>query len=162
TNTLGIYSTAGTLSPYQELTRSVVVVPEPVSNTILVSATPNYFGHVQRIIDVLDEQAPQVMIQCLIAEVDLTSNEEFGVEAAGQLRSSTLASPGVVGFQGLGSCGVGRSSPTANVGGLVLSASSDSFSLLIRALKAQGRIDILSRPEVMAMDNQAARINIGQ
>ena len=68
----------------------------------------------------------------------------------------------MVGFQGLGNFGVGRASPTANVGGLVLSASSDSFNLLIRALKAQGRIDILSRPQIMAMDNQAARINIGQ
>lgn len=196
TNTLGIYSTAGTLSPYQELSRSVVVVPEPVSNTILISATPNYFGHIQRIIDVLDEQPPQVMIHCLIAQVDLTSNEEFGVEVSGQspilfqrsvtaggttvnqaipgfsfnntgqstlgqLPSSTLASPGIVGFQGLGNFGVGRISPTANVGGLVLEASSNSLNILIRALRAQGRIDILSRPQIMAMDNQAARINIG-
>ena len=196
TQTLAVYSTAGSLTAYQELTRNVVVVPEPISNTILVSATPNYFGQVQRLIDQLDAQPLQVVIQCLIAQVDLNNTEEFGVELSGQspilfqrsilpggvavnsalanpgfsfnqapqgaLPSSTLAGQGIVGFQGLGNFGTGRASPTANVGGLVLSASSDSFNLLIRALKSQGRIDILSRPQIMAMDGQAARINVGQ
>src|SRR5262249_8428928 len=32
----------------------------------------------------------------------------------------------------------------------------------IRALKTQGRLDILSRPQIMTMDNQQAAINIGQ
>jgi hypothetical protein len=48
------------------------------------------------------------------------------------------------------------------VGGLVLAASSDSLSVLIRALRSQGRIDLMARPQIMTLDNQAARINIGQ
>jgi hypothetical protein len=63
----------------------------------------------------------------------------------------------------LGNLGVGRVSPTTNgVGGLIFSAQSDSFNLLIRALKAQGRVDVLSRPQVMTLDNQTAAVNIGQ
>jgi hypothetical protein len=48
------------------------------------------------------------------------------------------------------------------VGGLVLSAASDSFSLLIRALKAQGRVDVLSRPSLMLTDNQTGFFQVGQ
>src|SRR5262249_688941 len=70
--------------------------------------------------------------------------------------------PGLVGFQGLGNLGVGRSSATAGVGGFVFSASSDAFSLLIRALKTQGRIDILSRPQITTLDNQTSEIVVGQ
>lgn len=179
---------------YQQLTREVIVVPEAVSNNILVSATPRYFAEIQHIIEYLDAQQLQVVIQVLVAEVDLTNDEEFGVEwgvqspilfqrgtnAAGTITNGSIATPGfnfnstsalgnsalatpaLVGFQGLGNLGVGRASTTANVGGLVLSASSDAFNLLVRALKTQNRITILSRPQVTTLDNQTARINIGQ
>jgi hypothetical protein len=62
----------------------------------------------------------------------------------------------------LGNLGVGRVSPVNNVGGFVFSAASNTFNLLIRALKTQGRIDILSRPQIMTLDNQTAAINVGE
>ncbi|MCP6756627.1 hypothetical protein NL533_33885, partial [Klebsiella pneumoniae] len=61
-----------------------------------------------------------------------------------------------------GNLGVARVSPTSNVGGFVFSAGSDAVNVLIRALQTQGRIDILSRPQITTLDNQTARINIGQ
>jgi hypothetical protein len=79
------------------------------------------------------------------------------------LPNSTNVNPAVVGFQGLNSLGVNRVSPNvAGVGGLIFSASSNSFSLLLRALKTQGRLDVLSAPKVMTLDNQTAAVNIGQ
>src|SRR5262249_25946649 len=53
-------------------------------------------------------------------------------------------------------------SPTSGIGGFVFSAASDSFNLLIRALKTQGRIDIPNGTEVMTVDNQSAGILVGQ
>src|SRR5205823_1165726 len=41
---------------------------------------PQYFGEIKRLIERIDAQPPQVVIQVLIAEVQLTNNEEFGVE----------------------------------------------------------------------------------
>jgi hypothetical protein len=73
-----------------------------------------------------------------------------------------VAAPKTVAFQGLGNFGVLRTSPTTGVGGFVLSAASDSFNLLIRALRTQSRLDVLSRPQVMTTDNQAARVLVGQ
>jgi type II secretory pathway component GspD/PulD (secretin) len=160
-----------------------------------------------------------VVIQVLVAEVDFSSDNEFGVEiglqspvlfqrsiipssgflgtggsvnftnAAGglvppgvtvnstinpvaqpgflfnqtiPLGNNPVVSPGVVGFQGLSNLGVGRASPTSGIGGFVFSAGSDSFNILVRALQTQGRIDILSRPQLQTTDNQTATINIGQ
>src|SRR5262249_23036334 len=157
---------------------------------------------------------PQVVIQVLVAEVDLTSTEEFGVEiglqspvlfsrsiipardflgtgtvnfanATGGLvppgvtvnitinpaaqpgfdfNSVTLpvgnnpvVCPGVVGFQGLVNWGVNRVS-SAGVGGFVFSAASNTFNLLIRALKTQGRIEILSWTQIQTTDNQTALV----
>jgi hypothetical protein len=78
------------------------------------------------------------------------------------LANSFAADPGIVGFQSLGNFGTGRASTTNGLGGFVFSAANDTFTLLIRALKVQGRIDILSRPQVQVMDNQQAQINVGQ
>jgi len=178
TNSLNVYQGAQFLSAYAQLQKNVVIVAEPVSNTIMVSATAQYFAELKRIIERIDAQPPQVVIQVMIAEVQLTNNEEVGVEygvqspvlfqRGGSLNFNSTAalpssnvSPGVVAYQGLGNLGVGRAS-TLGPGGFVFSAQSDSFNLLVRALKAQGRIDILSRPHLHVTDNQTGYINVGQ
>ncbi|MBY0459055.1 MAG: hypothetical protein K2V38_17100, partial [Gemmataceae bacterium] len=178
-NSLAVYTGAAFNSAYQQLARSVVVVAEPVSNTVLVSATPEYFGEIKRIIDKIDSQPPQVVISVTIAEVQLNNTEEAGVEFGLQTpvifqRGSTLnfnttaalptgqVGTGIVGFQGLNNLGVGRVSPTQGVGGFVFSASSNTFQLLVRALRAQGRVDVLSSPKIQVTDNQTGYVQVGQ
>jgi type II secretion system protein D len=189
---LGAYTSE--LTAFQQIQREVIVVPDAVSNSLLVSATPTYFSEIQQVVDRLDAQPPQVVIEVLIGEVDLTNDDEFGVQWGGQspvlfnrsvfaggvtvnnavanpgfgfnsttpLPTNTAATPGLVGFQGISNLGVGTASQQLNVGGLVLQASSNSVNVLVRALKNQGRIDILSRPTVMTYDNQSASLNLGQ
>ena len=72
------------------------------------------------------------------------------------------STPASVGYQGLNNLGVGRISPTNGVGGFVFSAASDSFNLLVRALPVQSRLDVLSRPQIMTLDNQTSLINVGK
>ena len=70
----------GTISPFRQIENEVVVVPEPISNSLIFSATPRFFDEIQRLVEQLDAQPPQVMIEVLIAEVDLNNTDEFGVE----------------------------------------------------------------------------------
>ncbi len=178
---------------FQTLQRQFAMQAEPVSNTILVSATPQLFSKIMHLIERVDATPPQVFVQVLIADVQLTNNEEFGVEvglqsnvlfgrssiASGTGTTLTATNPGfnfnttaplpnfnttnagVVGFQGLGNLGVGRAG-TAGVGGFVFSASNDTFTLLVRALKTQGRLDVLSRPQLLLTDNQTGFFQVGQ
>ncbi len=209
----------GITSPFQQIEREVVVVPDIGSNSLIVSASPKYFEEIDRIIHQLDEQAPMVMIQVLIAEIVLGNTDEFGVELGlqdsalfdrsllGNLLTTTnttitndagggstqfeqeiiqsatntpgfnfgngsplgnsgsdssLATAGRVAAQGLASFGVNRISPDAGFSGLVLSASSDSVSMLLRALQETRRLEVLSRPQIMAMDNQEGRAFVGE
>ena len=167
---------------------------------LFYNASPEYFETVMRLIMELDVMPPQVVIQVLVAEVDITNSDEFGVEIGLQspvifnrgltvgsdnvtlnnsitqtvnpgfafnnvalpAGNTSVVNPGVVGFQGLNNLGVGRISPTNGVGGFVFSAASDSFNLLVRALSVQSRLDVLSRPQIMTLDNQIALINVGK
>gem|GEM_PF-671059 len=78
------------------------------------------------------------------------------------LGSNIAASPGRVAPQGLSNLGVGRVNGDLGFGGLVLSAGSESVNLLLRALDAHFNIDVLSRPQVRAVENHEAFIQIGQ
>jgi type II secretion system protein D len=175
------------INPFERLEREVVVVAEPVTNSLIVSATPRYFAEVQKIIDQLDARPPMVLIQVLLADVTLAGTDEFGIEMGiqssvlfdrgivgtdivgpgfrfvpSELPNNSPSSPSVIGGQGYSNFGVGRSNPTLGFGGLVLSASSESVSFLLRALRQRRRVDVLARPQVMTLDNQPAFIQVGQ
>ena len=223
TNSIAVYTTPALLPGAVNVDKQVVVVAEPITNKLLISASPGYFEEVMRIIRELDADIPQVLIQVLIAEVDLTGAEEFGIELGLQspvvfqrsvypppgytpntytttftntttansplpsgtalggltgipvsvfgfnfnqpqfpLGNDIAVTPNVIGVSGLSSLGVGRVSPTTGLGGFVLSGGNDTFNFLLRALKTQGRLDVLSRPQVMTLDNQSARVFVGQ
>ncbi|MCP4507849.1 MAG: hypothetical protein GY826_15835, partial [Fuerstiella sp.] len=66
--------------PFQQIEQEVVVVPEPVRNSLIISATPRYFEQIMELVEDLDDEPPQVMIQVILAEVDLNNFHEFGVE----------------------------------------------------------------------------------
>lgn len=78
------------------------------------------------------------------------------------LGNNIAASPGTLGSQGLSSLGVGRVNGDLGFGGLVLSASNESISILLRALQAHYKTDILSRPQIRTLDNHEALIQIGR
>ncbi len=78
------------------------------------------------------------------------------------LGNNIAASPSRVGAQSLSNFGVGRVNGDLGFGGLVLSAGSESVNVLLRALDAHFNIDVLSRPQVRAIENHEAFIQIGQ
>ena len=71
---------AGLTTPNEQLERDVVVVAEPVTNSLVLSATPKFFEEVRGIIEQLDARPPMVMIQVMIASVELGTTNEFGIE----------------------------------------------------------------------------------
>jgi type II secretion system protein D len=151
-----------TLSPDQLgsaarlLEREVTIVGDEKSNTVMVSASPRYMDRVEQMIAELDIDPPQVLVQVLIAEITLDSTDEWAVDFEGSLG---VDSADVTGQFGLGKLG----SAFLNALGVPsLSVTTSDFDLLIRALNAQGRFQVLSNPSVMAANNQPARIQVGE
>jgi type II secretion system protein D len=180
------------LTPFEQIEREVVVVPEVVSNSLIISATDRYFNEIVRIIEEIDEQPPMVLINVLIAQIAMDTTEQLGIELGLQDsllfdRSAIIENILVPGFnfnatnlnlgnsareeslrtrekaagQALSNFAVGRQDSELGYGGLVLSASSESVSVLIRALAESTRLDILSRPQIMALNNQEAFVQVG-
>jgi type II secretory pathway component GspD/PulD (secretin) len=75
--------------------------------------------------------------------------------------NNTAASPNRLGGQALSNLSVGRMNPDEGYGGLVLAAGSESLSVLLRALKANREVNILSRPTIRTVHNRKASIQMG-
>jgi general secretion pathway protein D len=173
------------VSPFEQIDREIIVVAESVSNSLIVSATPRYFDQIVKVITDLDYRPKMVMVQVLIAEVELTDNFEFGVELGLQdsllfdrglasvgfpfagaalgndLTTESFATRGNVAGQAVSSFSMGRQSAGLGYGGMVLSAANESVNVMVRALQDAGRINILSRPQIMTLDNQEAYVQVG-
>ncbi|RLT12272.1 MAG: hypothetical protein DWI21_01135 [Planctomycetota bacterium] len=191
---LATQANQGLVGNFEQFEREVIVVAEANSNSLLISATPRYYEDILKIVEKIDMDQQQVVIQALLVEVELSNNDEFGVELGIQDsllfdRSGTATVGGVAnslvpGFnfnnqplgnvnnanaqsqqvagQGLSTFSLGRSNSDLGFGGLVLSAGSESVSVLLRALSANRTVEILSRPQIRTLDNQLGRINVGR
>ncbi|MBM4093858.1 MAG: general secretion pathway protein GspD, partial [Planctomycetes bacterium] len=178
------------ISQFEVIDQQVFVVPEVISNTLIVSALPKYYEQITKVIEDLDRRPPMIMIQVVVALMRLDEGEEFGAELG--IQDSLLFDRGIVGTtltpgfnfansplgnsgsaqslatremlagQAFGAFNMGRSSASEGFPGLVLSAGSESLSVLIRALAKKSRVQILSRPQIMTMNNIPASVLIGQ
>ena len=93
------------ISNIERVRQQVLVSPDTNSNSLIVSASPQYFSQISGIIQTLDAQPPEVVIQALIVEVTLDATDEFGIELGFQdplllsrgltTAASTTAVPGL-------------------------------------------------------------------
>ncbi len=151
----------GDLAPSlsRQLENEVTVVGDQNSNKLLISASPRYMESVRAIVEELDAAPPQVMIQVLLAEVTLDSSYNWGIDV------------NIGGEAGLGNDGykfgklagfAAGAGVSAALGTPNLSVSSVDFEVLVRALEVQGKLQVLSRPQVTVKNNEPAKIEVGE
>jgi len=135
----------------KQLEEEVTVVGDESSNKLVISTSPRYMQSVLKIVEELDQTPPQVMIQVLLAEVSVDSSEQWGMD----IRVGPFGGDGTV----IGSAAQGVGVATA-LGVPNLSVTSADFGVLIRALELQGKLEILSNPQVLANNNKTAEIKV--
>ncbi|MCB9844403.1 MAG: hypothetical protein H6811_00235 [Phycisphaeraceae bacterium] len=135
------------------LEQEVTLVGDEKSNKLVVSASPRYIETVREVIEELDAAPPQVVIQVLLAEVTIDRGSTWGVDFE-------VGPFGGDGYK-IASSPAGAAIATA-LGVPNLAVSSGDFSLLVRALEEQGRLEVLSRPQVTVNNNERALIQVGE
>ncbi len=143
----------------RQLEQEVTVIGDPQANKVLVSASPRYIDTVKRIIGELDASPPQVMIQVLLAEVTLDDEVAWGVDfnVGLDVASSRIGGDGYVFNKLAAGAGVATALGVPN-----FSVASTDFELLVRALEVQGKLEVLSRPQVTVNNNEPALIQVGE
>ena len=132
-----------------DLTGQVFVVADTDTNSLIVLTPSKHFDRVKSILKDLDRPVPQVLIKVLIAEVTHDKSSDIGVDTSvlttGALKSAVTT--------------FGVADVT---GGLVAKTMiAKDVAVTLGALEQIGKVDILSRPYILATDNQLATITVG-
>jgi len=153
-----------------------IVQADTASNSIIVMAPDAIFANLKSIIEKLDVRRAQVFVEALIVEIAADKAAEFGVQW------QYLQNPATAGSQVFGGTNFGGAGANIVAGSLDLSSLGRGLNLgvirgtidipgigtitnlaaLARALETKGNANILSTPNLLTLDNEEARIVVGQ
>ncbi|WP_300709768.1 type II secretion system secretin GspD [Limnohabitans sp.] len=146
---------------------------DPATNALIITAPEPQYRQLRSVIDMLDQRRAQVFVESLIAEVSADKAAEFGV----QWMSGTGTGSSTVGLLGTNFSvgGTNLLSLAANAANGQYSASPGlniaagrqrngvlALGALARFLQTNGDANILSTPNLLTLDNEEAKIVIGQ
>lgn len=182
----GVNEAAPTASPANTSTTSRTVAntrpsgfiqADQATNSIIINAPEPQYRQIRAVLDQLDTRRVQVFVESLIVEVSADKAAEFGIQWQGPIGQSG----GTVGLLGT-NFGAGQNSGS-NILNLAIAAASGGtpapgqglnigiaprfngnyyLGLIARFLETQGDANVLSTPNLLTLDNQEAKIVIGQ
>jgi general secretion pathway protein D len=176
----GVAPTAPTppAAPVSGQVGGALIQADPTTNTLIITAPDAVYRQLRVVIDKLDVRRAQVFIESLIVEVTGDQAAEFGIQwQTGSGSGQTGSDSGVVGGTNFGAAGtniVGIAQNPATVGtGLNIGVARGTITLpgvgtitnlqfLARALERNTKANILSTPNLLTLDNEEARIIVGQ
>jgi general secretion pathway protein D len=154
------------------------ITADTASNALVIMAPEPVYNNLRAIIEKLDVRRAQVFVEALIVEVSADKAAEFGIQWQALTGYNTTQTRVVGGTnftpQGKGSNIIDVAVSPANAGqGLNLGVMRGTVSIpglgtianlafLARALETQIGANILSTPTLLTLDNEEARIIVGQ
>jgi general secretion pathway protein D len=158
-----------------------IIQAYPPTNSIIITAPEPVYVALRQVIDKLDARRAQVFVEALIVEINTGRASEFGIQWQGardvgggqsafggtnfSTSPSLLTNPGtnIIGAAldpttlGPG-LNLGLIKGTITIGGTEIA----NLQLLARALEADSGANVLSTPNVLTLDNEEAKIVVGQ
>ncbi len=176
-------TSTGASAPAEAAPNSVIQAYPP-TNSIIISASEPVYRSLRTVIDALDQRRAQVYVEALIVEVSDGKAAELGVQwnagrdigdgqtVFGGTNFSTTVGTNILGV---------AADPIANLGtglnlGIIRGAITipgfvdasgkpitiPNLQLLARALEGDSNANVLSTPNVLTLDNEEAKIVVGQ
>jgi len=148
--------------------QNVLIRADESLNALVLLADPELVATLEDIVRQLDVPRAQVMVEAAIVEVSGDISDALGVQWAVDARGST-GGLGGVNFGGTG-LSVGSvlnaiqedTLPATLPDGAIIGLGSSSFGVLITALSANTKSNLLSTPSLLTLDHQKAEILVGQ
>ncbi len=141
-------------------TQRARVTAAPNTNSIIVIADPATHRVYEKLISLLDRRRPQVLLECLIVTLDTSDGYSLGVEIS---RAGGVDQGRYLTFSSFGLSEVDADSgaltltPGVGFNGAIISA--DIADIIVKALKSNGRADVLSAPRLLINDNATGTLD---
>jgi general secretion pathway protein D len=150
------------------------VQADTATNSLIITAPEPQYRQLREVIERLDARRAQVFVESLIAEVSADRAAEFGIQWQGVLGKNGDSVIGLLGTNfGAGgknivTLGAGAAAGTVapargiNIGAAQQTNGIYALGFLARFLEESGSGNVLSTPNLLTLDNEEAKIVIGQ
>jgi len=133
---------------------------DPETRSLIVVADDDTAAHIKDMVTQLDRPTPQVLINCVFLEATYTKGLDLGVEGT---YKTTISGSSIDAIN----TPAGQQNTAATIFGAAASGGmytliGKDLNVTLSALAQAGKTEILSRPSVLARNNQQATITIGQ
>jgi general secretion pathway protein D len=130
-----------------------MISSDPETRRIIVITDEETNEHISQVVTNMDRPKPQVLIKVVFLEVTHNDGSDIGVEGSytHKISNSTTGTVSTL-FGGLAQ---------ETTGGFY-KVMSDDFQVTLRAIQTAGKTEVLSRPSILARNNQLATITVGQ
>ncbi len=158
------------------------VQADPATNSLIITAPEPLYRQIRQVIDQLDGRRAQIYVESMIVKVDASKAAQFGVQwqsvfgkkgdntisglgtnfGSGNANIVNLSAATAGGRDAIGEAVASGVSQGLNIG--VLKKIGDFYTLgaIANFLESQTGANILSTPNLVALDNEEAKIVIGQ
>jgi len=141
---------------------------DPATNSLIITAPEPQYRQLRAVIDKLDARRAQVFVESLIAEVNSDKAAEFGIQFQGNIGKDGLlgtnfniGGTNILALAAQAAAGAIKPSTGLNFG-VARQGGTSVLGFLARFLEANGDGNILATPNLLTLDNEEARIVIGQ
>jgi len=144
-----------------QMSSAVSIVADGVNNSLLIRGTARDYKKILDALKQLDIVPLQVLVEATIVEITLTGNLQYGVQwelfGPGSEGKSYATLDGTL--DSANTSGIGTSFPGFN---WALISNPNTIKATLSALASESLVNVLSSPSVMVMDNQTAKIQVGE
>ena len=160
-------------NPQGEAEKNALVWADKQNNALVITAPPKVMRTVLDIVEKLDRRRPEVLVQAIIAEVNVNKTDDLGINWAAFSQKNIVPLGGFV--EPVGGTSIvdliGAAKNPASIStslltgttigvGTIATGGGESFAAMIRALRSDADTNIVSTPSAVTMDNQEATLKV--
>jgi general secretion pathway protein D len=161
-------------SPQALAEKGAMVWADPTNNALVITAPPKIMRAVMDIVDKLDIRRPQVLVEAIIAEVDVDKSAELGINWAAFSKGSNVPAGAFVSPVGgtsivdlAGAIQAPANASTTLLQGTTIgigrvAGTGVNFAAMVRAIRGDTNTNVVATPSAVTMDNQEAELKVAQ
>lgn len=158
------------------LDEGITVTADPATNSLVIKASKEGYETLKQVIERLDVSRPQVLVEALIVEVDITDDLDLGFDIAYRIvngDTDMLFQTGAAFVPGVGPAlaQAARLGSFANAADAFGTSGADGLTpgnsngknlgVRVTALASNNDVNIVSAPHILTSDNEEAEIIVG-
>jgi type II secretory pathway component GspD/PulD (secretin) len=137
------------------------IFADEILNSVIILATPEDYTLIKETIAKIDLLPRQVMIEGLVAQINLTDNLSLGLSYVFKTQFKISPDSIMQGAIGLNTRNLDATSLPGS-GFTFVGTVGDDVRAVINALATQSRAKVIAAPHILVTDNREARIQVGQ